>query len=407
MSTGESLSRVFLLLAYSHLLLCSCRDSHIVVVFNSCACEVLPHAYMRALNRTRVGRTSSADGSDRDDKRHRGDDETFSASTEVTGPGPASVQEMEPTRFVRARVLCKYVSDDCAEMAQRRCGGGGWEVRRSLVHAKSVGANVYACSASGDASASGTVAAAEERVLPVRVNGIEIGDFRDGAKQDEIVRMLKYHADARKYFKFPELTVSTTLESDGKRVHVVHVPAESGFISVELLHVLLGDEDGVFTPSGPSAIDCEPFDGTSVTHTGQLRMTSALIDMPAVRMSGGGLLQRILSHPVLSFLKGVDCILVEQRESSWIRVKLFDPKSPPEKLGIVVRRSNVRMVDLMFGKASIPMILRQDSGDSVSDAVKESCDWRAWPAVSACTEALNLNEATNVIKVSGVWNRED
>jgi hypothetical protein len=267
----------------------------------------------------------------------------------------------------------------------------------TVMIARSVGANVCACSASG------RVAAAEDRVLPVRVNGSTIGDFRYGGTQDEILHMLKYHADAREYFKFPELTVSTTLESDGKRVHVVHVPAESGFISVEVLHVLSGDEDEVFTPSGPSAIDCEPFDGTSVTHTGQLRMTSAFIDKPAVRMSGGGLLQRILSHPMLSFLDGVDCILVEQRESSWIRVKLFDPKSPPAKLGIVVRRSNVRVVKLMFDDVSIPTILRQDSGDSVNDAVKESCDWRAWPAVSACTEPLTLYEASSIIRVSGEY----
>jgi hypothetical protein len=245
------------------------------------------------------------------------------------------------------------------------------------------------------------VAAAEAKVLPVRVNGIEIGDFRDGAKQDEILRMLKYHPDARKYFKFPELTVLTTLESDGKRAHVVHVPAESGVIPVVLLHAL-SSEDVVFGGS-TDRFSCRELECFSVTHHGQMRSMSAFFAPPGSEDDASGLLQRILSHPVLSFLDGVDCILVEQRESSWTRVKLFDPKSPPAKLGVVVRRGNVRVVKLMVGKASIPMILRRDSGDSVNDAVKESCDWRAWPAVRVCTELPKLKEVTDIIKVSGVW----
>jgi hypothetical protein len=56
---------------------------------------------------------------------------------------------------------------------------------------------------------------------------------------------------------------------------------------------------------------------------------------------------------------------------------------------------------LMFGKASIPTVLRQDPGDTMLDAVRESCDWRAWLAVSALADDAQLVEAGGFIRLPG------
>jgi hypothetical protein len=288
-------------------------------------------------------------------------------------------------------------------MVQRRCSDG------RKVQCDARGSCVVA-HAFWSVSSETVVARASERgtqdpataPLYLKLSGslVKVDDIDAESKASDVLNMLKFRADAVEHFKFPKLIVETTMTSDGKLAHVVQVPAESGFIPVVLLHALTG-EDAVLAAEGPTECDCEPFEGTSVTHTGQLRLTSALIAKPTERMSASGLLQRILSHPVLSFLKGVDCVLAEQTGSLWTRVTVFDPESPPAKLGVIVRRSNVRIIDLMFGKASIPTVLRQDPGDTILDAVMDSCDWRTWLAVSALADDAQLVEAGGFIRLPG------
>jgi hypothetical protein len=232
--------------------------------------------------------------------------------------------------------------------------------------------------------------------LKVSGERLDVDVVTVGTKPADILHMLKFHALARKIFRFPEPTVVTE-----NNTIVVKVPSESGFIPVTLLHCL-GQEEEVFSNAESSrSFSCRGLSGFSVTGHGQPRFTSALVEPPSTEDDASGLLQRILSHPVLSFLKGVKCILVEKREDAWARVTAFNPKEPPKQLGIVVRRQNVRVVELMFGKDAIPIVLRQDQGDSLLDAVKESCDWRAWLAVNALPSNVALVEADGFIHLPG------
>jgi hypothetical protein len=216
-----------------------------------------------------------------------------------------------------------------------------------------------------------------------------------GTKPADILYLLKFYASASEIFKFPKHTVVT--ESNAM---VVKVPSEAGFIPVTLLHCL-GQEEEVFADTQQKELDCEELTGASVTPTGQPRFTSALVEPPSTEDDASGLLERILSHPALSFLTGVECILVEKREDAWVRLTAFNPKEPPKQLGIVVRRQNVRVVDLMFGGHAIPSVLRQDPGVSLLDAVKRSCDWRAWLAVNALPGNVALVEAGGFIHLPG------
>jgi hypothetical protein len=209
---------------------------------------------------------------------------------------------------------------------------------------------------------------------------------------------LKYASSACEIFRYPKLFV--TKEPSGFIVKVS---------SKDRIHMRLMYQDGDrFVP-----LD----DVMTVTSSSEVRMTSVYIVRPEVSMTFEELREHIRRHQSLGYLQGVEFTLVDYAKGRWIQLSEFDDEQHAEMWGIVVSRKDVaviwlricngdnprEMAEINVRKDTIPVVVLKESDKSLLEWVKAGCDWHAWPAVSACSSALTLDEETSVVRVQGAF----
>jgi hypothetical protein len=239
-----------------------------------------------------------------------------------------------------------------------------------------------------------------ETTLPVVTSVGEILGFCHADISGRIAEeRLKYDPDKLELFKSPELRVSTYADK-----FAVEIPFLKEMIKVSVLEFLHTN----LSPLTPCF---------SVTHKGQLRFTEAFVRRPESQSSVEAILSTLMYHESLAYLDGLDLKLAGRVNGQW---KLLTNAMPAdvEELGLVTPNDSVRVVDVHCGDHYIPVILRRYPGETVLDSLKDCCDWRAWPAVSAYSgELVESNSAliipggvgacaSCVTRASDCWCRE-
>jgi hypothetical protein len=196
------------------------------------------------------------------------------------------------------------------------------------------------------------------------------------------MKALKFFEECHQLFQFEDVRVVKRGTS-----FVLEAPSTKGLIKIVLLHKI-----AQATPrTMPDVVFFSPLDASSVTREGTLRLTEAFIEEPAHGCPPKEIVKTALKNPALAYLDGVHFQeIVQFVNRKWSPLLYYDVDSPPEKLGLVVDPVVVRVAKLKFGDESVPIVLRQDPEEPLPRAVRKSCDWHAWPAVSALADNRDL-----------------
>jgi hypothetical protein len=124
----------------------------------------------------------------------------------------------------------------------------------------------------------------------------------------------------------------------------------------------------------------------SVTFDGKLRFTEAEIERPDAEAYVAHVCFGLTMHQALSYLRGLELKLAGLVDGKWMLFTERIVDAPIAEFGLVVPENLVRVVKLKIGDMHTPIVLRQYPDKSLLQALRSSCDWKAWPAVSACTE---------------------
>jgi hypothetical protein len=195
---------------------------------------------------------------------------------------------------------------------------------------------------------------------------------------------LKYHSHCLWLFEHAAVSVEKTSSS-----FVVRVPDNSQLLPVSLLH----------SPTGQFV---ELSKCMSVTREGQVLSTRAWTSRPAAGQAASHVIDDLVTHQALSFLKGLDVKLACKQDEHWMHVHDAVPDAPITAIGLVVPEDSVKMATLYLDNTAIECVLRQDAGMSLADAVKKGCDWSFWPAVSTCSNEL-AQTSYGYVCFAGVW----
>jgi hypothetical protein len=199
--------------------------------------------------------------------------------------------------------------------------------------------------------------------------GDKFGSVSASSSTDELEKALKFFDKCHQLFQFKDVRVVKRGTS-----FVLEAPSTKGLIKIVLLHKFGEDDPSVFF---------SPLETSSVTQEGNLRLTEAYISEPAHGSPREAILQTALKNPAFAYLDGVYFEeMVQFVNGEWLPLLRYNKHSRPDMLGLVVDPGVVRVVKLKFGDSFVPIVLRQDPEEPLSSAVRKSCDWHAWPAVS-------------------------
>jgi hypothetical protein len=215
--------------------------------------------------------------------------------------------------------------------------------------------------------------------LPVVTNtGDKHGLCHADVPLETILERLKYKSTAAELFKLWRVTVRSKND-----MFAVDVPTLKNKMQVSLLR----NASSTFERLGTVF---------SATIDGRTLFTQVDIERPESQSSVKEILSMLMTHQSLEYLDGLDLKLAGRVNGQW----------------------TVRIVKLKFENAFIRCVLRQDAGEPLLQALRNCCDWRAWPAVSAYSGELVESNSTLIIpggvgacasctvRVSDCWCRE-
>jgi hypothetical protein len=211
---------------------------------------------------------------------------------------------------------------------------------------------------------------------------------------DRVQKALMFFSVYHRFFQHSGARVKELPSS-----YILDAPDPADCIPVVILHrsVSASGRD-VYKPLGLS----------SLTHDLVLRLTEVRVTRPATGSTREDILRSVRGHDGFAYLQGVQFgSMMQLVDGSWSPLDRFGDDSGQgaipraEKLGFVVDQAVVRVVNLTFGRHCVPIILRQDAGERLLHALRESCDWRAWLAVRVLGGDCELEEVDGCIIIPG------
>jgi hypothetical protein len=224
------------------------------------------------------------------------------------------------------------------------------------------------------------------KVLPLTTStGQQLGMCLENNTPREILERLKFHSDLLHLFRSTHLHVAST-----SKEFVLEIPTLRHRAPVSIIH-----------PCGESLKSLpECF---SVTREGELHFTRADVERPRAGETTARVLKSLLEHKAMSYLQGLDVKLAAYIHGSWVHLTRDVLDEEVTELGLVVPENSVRVVQLKFDETVIMSALRLRPHRTLLETLRGNCDWRAWPAVEACTvePTLGSDDSINMAGESG------